>query len=256
VNSFNGRARINTNNLIQLARKDKMMRYGILNEKESRKLFEDINGRTYCVDCQKERSRFSNKEKKNNRYSNLFPGFSSEKVSIPIDILIVATAHGGGREETFRPQNNLATEVAELGDYYLTHRPQKFHQIEMRKLFNILKEKSKIWIFTDLIKCFVWQGRDESEKLKGSENTKMAIGYCRKYLDNQIVLLKPKKIISLGNIVTGQYFKLRGEFSHGSVHKLSIDAHSFELIFSIFPSRNTADLWTEHGGWDEIVSKI
>lgn len=233
------------------------MNYGILSDKVSRQLFEEINKRTYCNDCQKERSIFSIKDKKyNNCYSNLLPGFSSKKTSIPIDILIVAEAHGGGREDTFRPQTNLEIEIAGLGNYYLKFPLQKFHQSEMRKLLNILNESDKNWVFTDLIKCFVWQGRDNSKKLKVSKNKETAIEYCRKYLDKQIHTLRPKKILSLGNTVTKKYFNLNDHICHGSVHKLSINDYSFELVFSIFPSRNTADRWVEYGEWENIVSKL
>lgn len=233
------------------------MNYGILSDTASRQLFEEINKRTFCYDCQKKRYKFSFYDKKyNNCYSNLLPGFSSQKTSIPIDILIVAEAHGGGREDNFRLQKQLKIEIVGLGDYYLESPLQKFHQSEMRKLLNILNESDKNWVFTDLIKCFVWQGDDKSKKLKGSKNKETAIEYCREYLDNQINTLQPKKILSLGNTVTNKYFNLNDRIYHGSVHKISINNHSFELVSSIFPSRYTADKWIENSEWENIVSKL
>ena len=83
-------------------------------------------------------------------------------------------------------------------------------------------ENDKNWVFTDLIKCFVWKGRDKSKKLKSSKNKETAIEYCQKYLDKQIHTLRPKKILSLGNTVTKEYFNLNDCTYHGSVHKLLI----------------------------------
>ena len=80
------------------------MTYGILTNQTCLTLFEKINRRPYCNECQKKRSKFLEKDKKHNScYSNLLLGFSSEDIDIPIDVLIVAEAHGGGREENFRP---------------------------------------------------------------------------------------------------------------------------------------------------------
>lgn len=243
--------------LVPLAYKNKLMKYGILINEVSHQLFEEINERTYCKDCQKKRSIFSSKDKKDNDcYSNLLPGFSSKKTSIPIDILIVAEAHGGGREDNFRPQKELKIEIDGLGAYYLESPLQKFHQSEMRKLLNILNENDKNWVFTDLIKCFVWKGRDKSKKLKSSKNKETAIEYCQKYLDKQIHTLRPKKVLSLGSIVTKKYFNLKGRICHGSVHTLSIKDHSFKLVYSIFPSMFTADKWIENGEWKDIITKL
>jgi len=233
------------------------MTYGILKGSVIRKLFEEINKRPYCNNCHAERSKFAIQDKKGYKcYSNLLLGFSSERVSIPIDILIVAEAHGGGREDNFREQMDVETEIDRLGVYYLRDSLHKFHQKEMRELLYKLNESNKTWIFTDLIKCFVWQGRDDSKKLRGSENKNAAIINCRKYLDKQITILLPKKVLSLGNTVTYKYFNLHNSFKHGSTHSCTINSHSFELVFSIFPSRNTADLWIQHGGWNSIIPKL
>jgi len=232
------------------------MNYGILNDGISRRLFEEVNKRPFCNQCQIKRSHFSIHDKKFNCYSNLLPGFSSEKVKVPIDILIVAEAHGGGREDTFRPQIDIEKEVGDLGDYYLMLPLIKFHQKEMRRLFTILNQNNKNWIFTDLIKCFVWQGNDKAKKLKGSENKDIAIQHCRQYLDNQLVTLLPNMVLSLGKTVTNQYFHLRDPLSHGSVHECKVGGHSFKLVFSNFPSRNTADLWIQNGEWENIIPKL
>ena len=232
------------------------MTYGILTEQTSRKFFEIINNRPYCSQCYAQRIHFLKYDKKHNDcYSDLFPGFSSEIVQIPIDILIVAEAHGGGRKENFRPQLDLESEIAGLAEYYLSERLKKFHQKEMRKLLSTLNDNRKTWVFTDLIKCFVWS-RDKKNNLRGSDNKDLAIQNCRIYLDEQIEILRPKKVLSLGKTVTEQYFKLLDKFEHGSVHEWRIKNHTFNMVFSIFPSRNTADLWVANEEWKKILPKL
>jgi hypothetical protein len=226
------------------------MKFGILESMEPKLVFDKINDRYLCSQCHEERSEFKERDYKGqNCYSNLLPGFSSEKLTVPIDILVIAEAHGGGRKTDFRKQVNLKEEMDNIGDYYLKKEIEKFHQSEMRKLFNILKNANKTWVFTDLIKCFVWQGDDN--ELHGKKNREIAIEYCRKYLDEQIKITKPKIFLALGNTVLSKYFKLP-KLNHGD--KQPINGSS--LIFSIFPSRNTADLWVKYGGWNKIVPKL
>ena len=209
------------------------MTYGILTEPTCRKLFEKINKRPYCERCHADRIRFAQYDKKHNDcYSNLLLGFSSEIVKIPIDVLIVAEAHGGGKKN-FRPQLDLETEITGFAEYYLTEPLRKFHQKETRDLLNALNDSRKTWVFTDLIKCFVWQGKKNN--FKGADNKRIAIQHCRGYLDEQIDILQPKKVLCLGNTVAKQYFELKKpEFKHGSVHKLQIRNHEFSLVYSIF----------------------
>jgi len=233
------------------------MTYGILTNQTCLTLFEKINRRPYCNECQKQRSKFLEKDKKHNScYSNLLLGFSSEDIDIPIDVLIVAEAHGGGRKENFRPQLDLEREIAGLAEYYLSESLQKFHQKEMRKLLRTLNDNRKTWVFTDLIKCFVWQGKDKKNNLRSPDNKDLAIQKCRIYLDEQIEILRPNNVLSLGRTVTQQYFKLQGKFEHGSIHECRIKNHTFNIVFSIFPSRNTADLWIANGEWKKILPKL
>lgn len=234
------------------------MTYGILTEPTCRKLFEKINKRSYCERCHLDRIQFVHYDKKHNEcYSNLLLGFSSEIVKIPVDLLVIAEAHGGGREKNFRSQLDLETEVTEFAEYYLNESLHKFNQKEMRILFKALNDNRKTCVFTDLIKCFVWQGRDRETNLRGSDNRLTAIQHCRTYLDEQIEILQPKKVLCLGNTVAKHYFKLKKpEFKHGSVHKMQIRKHKFDLVFSIFPSRNTADLWVANKEWDVILPKL
>jgi len=203
---------------------DTIMIYGILTNQTCLTLFEKINRRPYCNECQKQRSKFLEKDKKHNScYSNLLLG---------------------------------ECEIAGLAEYYLSESLQKFHQKEIRKLLRTLNDNRKTWVFTDLIKCFVWQGKDKKNNLKASDNKDLAIQKCHIYLDEQIEILRPNNVLSLGRTVTQQYFKLQGKFEHGSIHKCRIKNHTFNMVFSIFPSRNTADLWVANGEWKKILPKL
>ncbi|MDD3295794.1 MAG: hypothetical protein PHU64_00355 [Candidatus Omnitrophica bacterium] len=234
------------------------MNYGILSHSEARAFFKkEINSQKLCNECRSARSEFRLKDQKyNSSYSNLLPGFSSSKVKIPIDVLVIAEAHGGGREKCFRKQLSLEKEVTEIGNYYRSDSIEKFHQYEMRKLFKRLDQKGKSWIFADLIRCFVWQGIDIAANLDGRINVQKAIGYCRKYLDKEIAFLKPKKIICLGNKVARDYFGIDERMIHGMEYKYNSKNTESVVIRSYFPSRNTADIWVTVGGWKEILAKI
>lgn len=226
------------------------MKYGILHSNQIRPLFEEINKCNFCADCHQARHEFKERDFKTyKRYSNLLPGFSSEIVQIPIDILIIAEAHGGGRASDFRDQKSLDEEVNNIGNYYLVNQLEKFHQQQMRHFFNSLNKYSKSWIFTDLIKCFVWQNKDGN--LNGSRNRDIAVEYCKGYLTKQIAVLQPKNILILGNNVATKYFSLKKAY-HGEIYPPAKE-RTAKLIFSRFPSRNTADLWVKDGGWDKII---
>lgn len=229
---------------------------GILKERACRDLFEKINRRPYCEKCQADRIQFAHFDKKyNDCYSNLLPGFSSETVKIPIDLLVVAEAHGGGREENFHPQCKLQIEIAHLAEYYLSEPLQKFHQEQVRELLMWLDANGKNWVFTDLIKCFVSSGPfAKKNKLKGADNRRVAIKHCKAYLDKQIETLKPKKVLCLGQTTARQYFQLEGTLQHGISRRINNDKST--LVFSIFPSRNTADLWVENRGWERIFARL
>lgn len=210
-------------------------------------MFQEINSRPLCDQCRKARSDFSDYDKKYGHFSNLLPGFSSSVVNIPLEVLIVAEAHGGGREQDFRPkQNRLEDEVSWIGNYYLRAPLQKFHQSQVRELLRILDSENRTWVFTDLIKCFV------NQKLKS--NRKIAIQYCSKYLKGQIEKLKPKQILILGNTVASE-FKIKHP-SHGEIFYQSIAESRTKIIFSLFPSRNTADLWISRNQWGPVLESL
>ena len=78
--------------------------FGILKNKKTLKVFDEINTkRLYCEQCRKDRISFSKSDKRHNdSFSNLLPGFSSSEIQIPLDVLVIADSHGGGRKETFR----------------------------------------------------------------------------------------------------------------------------------------------------------
>jgi hypothetical protein len=221
--------------------------YGILEQQLFRHAFEKINERPLCRNCHRERSRYNDIDQRSNSHSNLLPGLSSTKVNLPLDILIIAEAHGGGRTKDFRQQSDLEFEVNNIGGYYLESRIDKFHQHEIRILLNFLTESDKKWVFTDLIKCFVHQ--------KYKENREIAIKYCSRYLNEQIESFQPKTIIALGRTVAGKYFKLRG-LKHGEVKNIKTRNGTMKLIYSIFPSRNTADLWVANDGWNPVLKRM
>lgn len=227
------------------------MTYGIIINNDGKRLFDWINKRPICNACQQSRREYLAKDKKgNDRLSNLIPGFSSAKIEISVDLMVIAEAHGGGREEGFRKQYASVTDEVELiADYYRNLPLTKFHQAEMRSLFNQLDSRGKNWVFTDLIKCFVWNGRDYENDLKGNLNRKTAIKHCRQYLDYQITTLKPKQIIVLGRTVAKEYFNWR-EPKHGDTK------NDCNLIYSTFPSRNTADIWVEAKGWEWVMNQV
>lgn len=234
------------------------MQYGIMAEEACRGVFQRINDRFQCDNCHKERINFSGKDKKkNNSYSNLLPGFSSESMKLPVDLLIIAEAHGGGREEDFREQGDLEKEIANLAEYYLDKRLKKFHQQQIRYLLDYLNGNKIRWIFTDLIKCFVWRGHDKKNNVEGSDNVRIAINNCRIYLNEQIQVLRPKKVLALGKTVAVEYLGLPKKLNHGSNYEPDpIANHKFPVIYSIFPSQFTADLWVEHGGWEKIFNSM
>lgn len=233
------------------------MDYGILKERTCFKLFERINTRFLCNQCHRERVKFSTMDKKkHNSHSNLLPGFSSENIKLPLDLLIVAEAHGGGREEDFRNQVDLKAEIVNLAEYYLIKPIKKYHQQEMRHLLNYLNNKRIKWVFTDLIKCFVWRGYENKNNLDGSENVRIAIRNCSTYLKEQIKTLRPKKVLALGKTVAIEYFKLPNKLEHGNTYAGLVGDQEFPIVYSIFPSQFTADLWVEHGGWKKVSNNI
>ncbi len=232
----------------------------MLTSESYRDLFEWINKRCLCKGCKNERSKFCTKDKNNHACrSNLIPGFYSKNIVRSIDILIVAEAHGGGRDEDYHePQLPVDEEVSYIANYYLTDKVSKFHQWQMRELLEHLNKAGKSWVFTDLIKCFVWHGKDKSLNLKGSDNKKKAIKHCRKYLDEQIKVLQPRKILVLGQTVGREYFRLKGlkSSNHGRVYPSQIDNVKTTLVYSVFPSQITADIWAEKGGWELVIEKL
>lgn len=228
------------------------IQYGILQHQTIKNFFErEINSRKLCLECIKEREErgLVDKDKKFGYYSNLLPGFSSPKISIPVDVLIIAEAHGGGREGDFRQQqNSLDYEVANIGDYYLVNPINKFHQMEMRKLFQQLDSIGKTWVFADLIRCYVSQ--------KKKENLRAAIKFCQGYLKEEIGFLRPKVVICLGNKVAKNFFGIREKLEHGEKYEVKLNDKKITIIWSYFPSRNTADIWVANKGWDSVIAML
>lgn len=231
--------------------------YGILTNKNVKELFEAINERPLCEKCRSDRKDFqendSRKGEDGGKYLGIIlPGFSSPEVS-PLDIMIIADSIGGGRKGDFRPEKNIPLEEAVhyLGDYYLHDKIATFHQYQMRKLFDWLeRDFKKNWIFTDLVKCFVYQGREQVNGKDGKANMKKAIGYCSQYLDDQIKKLNPRIILILGSRVASNYCNLRGsqlgQLIHGGRYRYSRDDRQRDIIYSVFPSMRTADIWVKN----------
>ncbi len=225
--------------------------HGILRNRKCRELFERINKARRCKTCRDERSDFEIEDKKGHTwYSNLLPGFSSSRVRIPIDLLIVAEAIGGSREEDFQPQRSLDSNIRYLSDHYVCNRLDNFHQQQMRELLDCLSNRNITWVFTDLIKCFVWTG--------AKDNVKTAIEHCGKYLDEQISLLRPRKVLALGKRVAREYFELKKtDLQHGKVvPSRRAEIAALPVVWSYFPSRNTADLWVKNGEWRPIIRQV
>jgi hypothetical protein len=232
------------------------MDYGILENTNSRALFEEINKRPHCGNCWFQRSAFETKDKKRHDCrSNLVPGFSSGKISIPIDVLIVGEAHGGGEDDDFREQRELDFEVSKMARFYRCLPDKTFHQQQVRILLEKLDKAGKRWVFTDLIKCFVWHGLDKDKKLDSTKNWEAAIKHCSKYLEEQIGLLQPRKILGLGRTVAQYYFRV-DKPEHGSIYSISVNGHRTIYVHSLFPSQRTADWWAAKNGWEPVIPKL
>lgn len=240
------------------------IQYGILKNQKIRDFFnKEINSRKLCPECRKKREErgLADKDKKwLGHYSNLLPGFSSSKVTMPIDILIIAEAHGGGGNRYFRQEcdyfrQDLNQEVASIGGYYLAEEINKFHQSEMRKLFRELDRLNKTWVFADLVRCYVYQSQRKKEK----ENWMIATKYCQEYLRKEINFLQPKIIICLGDKVAlfiKNFLGFREEFERGRKYEVKLNDNKITIIRSYFPSKNTADLWVANRGWDSVIARL
>ena len=238
------------------------MKCGILGNVACRTVFEWINERPICPQCRTARKKFKDKDRKGKRgYSNLVPGFSSKKLDIPIDIMIVGQGHGGKQEKSFRKQRTLEEEIEWALEGYgrSGNHPMSFHAQEMKELFDALDTRKKTWVYTDLVKCYVWSGVDKKDNLKGSENFKKAIGYCRNYLQKQIQVLKPRTVLTLGGLVTRVLVPTFLEGKHklnDFVYEGEIEGHKCRIVSSYFPSRYTADLWVKSRKWKPALAKL
>jgi hypothetical protein len=142
----------------------------------------------------------------------------------------------------------LEIELGGLENYYLQQELTKYHQSEMKKLLLILNKKNINWVFTDLVKCFVWQSNKDG--LDGGRNFQTAISHCSVYLEQQIDFLKPKLILSLGGRVSS-FLGIKHP-KHGMIY----NKRSCKILHSTFPSRNTADLWIKNKEWSIIIKQI
>lgn len=236
---------------------DNPEQYGILTEPSSRELFEKINRRYLCEECRAARKGFLEKDRGEGvdgkkHLGIIIPGFSSPKV-VPLDIMIIAESIGGGRKDDFRQEASLPLElvIPHLRNYYFSEQIIRFHQYEMRKMLNWLEnDLKKTWVFTDQVKCFVYQGREIVEGEDGNDNMKKAIKHCSKYLDEQIQCLNPKVFLVLGKKVAENYCDIKGrrlrELTHGQRGTFNKNGISYNFIYSIFPSGRTADIWVKN----------
>ncbi|MFC1937205.1 hypothetical protein ACFLWY_01445, partial [Chloroflexota bacterium] len=103
------------------------------------------------------------------------------------------------------------------------------------------------------IKCFVWDRR--KEELDGRANKQRAIRHCRRYLEEQISVLKPKGIIGLGNAVS-QEFGLKKPKHASGPHVISSVGIEYQYVHSMFPGQWTADSWVKERGWAPILQAV
>ena len=120
----------------------------------------------------------------------------------------------------------------------------------MRKLLCWLeRDFRRNWVFTDLVKCFVYQGREEKNGETGEDNMQNAIRYCSQYLDFQTHRLNPRIILVLGRRVARTYCSLRSghlrQLSHGDRFSYERNGRHYEAIYSVFPSMRTSDVWVK-----------
>lgn len=223
--------------------------HGILKNKKVREIFEEINKGKNCKKCSKQWN--GNK----GRSSNLIPGFSSKKISIPIEVLIVSKEHGGTDDRWYEGQNTLPEEIEKIRNYYLEEKLKKYNQEQIRKLCFQLDQEGITWVFTDLIKCFV---EHDEEK----DKTIVAVKNCKKYLNKQIEVLKPKIIIVLGRFVLENYFnehkKLKRLIFEEKIKLINREDRplNYKIIPSYFPTGQHADNWVRSGKSERIVKII
>jgi hypothetical protein len=231
-------------------------KYGLLTENTCKELFQTINERPYCNECRAARKDFQKKDMKmgldeKEHLGIIIPGFSSPEV-LPLDILIIADSIGGGRKQDFSQETSMPLDkvVQYLGDYYLDEKVARFHQYEMRKLLHWLeKDFKKNWIFSDLVKCFVYQGGERFNGKDGNANMGKAIEHCSQYLDDQMEKLDPSVVLILGGKVAKNYCNIKGrqlrQLRHGQRGKYNRNGKDFDFVYSVFPSMWTADIWVK-----------
>ena len=234
------------------------MAQGILTNEKVKEYYENLNFNLHqCNQCRTARIKYEQHDKKKTgHYCSVGMGFSSERLSIPIDVLILSESHGGGDKAGFREQKTLQKEINEFNYYYREYDIVKFNQYLIRQLVSTLDKMNKTWLFTDLLKCFV---------AKEEDNMTLAIQYCSIYLMEQLSLLRPKVIICLGNkafTFLKQYFDLKEvpKKKHGSIYDITFNSNgiSFDskIITSLFPSQWNADRWVANDGWNPIIEKV
>jgi uracil-DNA glycosylase len=198
-----------------------------------------------------------------------------------VNVLVVAQEHGGGGQDSFREQKNLDDEVAILHNFYMEEckyfvkkkeKPKtldkSFHQREIRLILKWLNNRKSplSWVFTDLVKCYVW--RKEEEDVDGGENRNKAIKKCIELLDKQITVLKPRVVLALGDISTKalleKYVSTNYDWDHNKeedrFNKIKMElpkanTHSW-LLPSYFPSGMTADLWVRENCRERIEDAL
>lgn len=215
-----------------------------------------------CKQCRVKRKEWKKDEQKfgpnKNKYSNFLGGVGKTE---NIDIFIISDAHGGGKKQ-YDEDIALQDSNKILENHYLNDNIITFYQKEMRQLFKKLDEKGIRWYASDLVKCFVKSGK----KLKA--NREIAEEFCFKnYLEHQIKTLNPKIILLLGGAVINKieeqnwFEKRQGKWHltehHGETKTGQIgDKYPVSFIFSLFPSKNTADRWVKCGEWDKVIKQI
>lgn len=208
--------------------------------------FEQMNARPHCAVCKEARRESGGGDVKHGSRSNMLLGFHTQQEFDALDVLVLAESHGGGRKESFYyPNKTVQEELSGLYHYYMDATIEKFHQQQMRELFKFLDVNDIKWLFTDLVKSYVSK--------RPEENFSAAIHHCSQYLNEQLNLYRPRKILSMGSY-NYRYFaskyNLPPRAKHGDVFNL--EPLGARLIHVTFPSAMTANHWAKAQGWEPI----
>ena len=179
------------------------------------------------------------------------PGFASERVDVPLDLLVIGNAHAGTVAGDFRDQWSLADEIQRMDSYYRELPDKSYHQQQVRLLLEKLNRMSMTWVFTVLVKCFVWNNTPEAKR----NNVDVAIGYCKRYLQDQLRTCVPKVVVSLGRMAARE-LGLKNWEHGGEPQQVRYGDQELSVVTSMFPSAMTANRWIQQRGWEPVLGQM